>query len=55
MKIRVYFSDMSILECMDVNHSRKFWRFVSKHIKYNKRMYGETVRVIKVEKGVNII
>ena len=54
MQIRVYFSDMSILECMEVENSRKFWRFVSKHIKYSRKFHGEKVRVIKVEKGVKI-
>lgn len=54
MQIRVYFSNMSTLECMDVVNTRHFWRFVSKHIKYERTFHGEKVRVIKVEKGVKI-
>ena len=54
MQIRVYFSNMAVLECMDVVNTRHFWRYVSKYIKYERTFRGEKVRVIKVEKGVKI-
>lgn len=53
MQIRVYFDDGSILENMNVNDSRRFWRYVSKSCNYWRKR-GRNVRVIDVEKGINI-
>ena len=52
MMIRVCYSDGCVLENYDVRDSRKFWRMVSKMIKYQREHYNHNARVIKVEKHV---
>ena len=54
MQIRVSYNDGCVLECMEVKDSRKFWRMVSKMIKYQRVHYNHNARVIKVQKGVKI-
>lgn len=53
MQIRVYFDDGTVLENMEVNETRRFWRYVSKCCNYWRKR-GHNVRVVKVEKGVKI-
>lgn len=55
MKITVYFSLGDVLECENVQDSRRFWRMVSKHCKMFS--YGllddyRPERVVKVVKSI---
>lgn len=50
MKIIVGLSTGEVIEFNGVVKSRYCCRFVSKHIKYHRTMYGEAVRVVYFRK-----
>lgn len=52
MKITVVFDDTSVIECPNLIHGRKFWRFISKHCNYTRKHYGYTPRVIAVQRTI---